>query len=84
MSDPDRIKRLLIAACLAYIWIIYLGDLADKHGLRSMIERTDRADLSLFQLGLRFLAHVLNHDLPVLVAFQFNLVAPQAFIKSVR
>ena len=84
MSDPDRIKRLLIAACLAYIWTIYLGDLADKQGFRTMIERTDRADLSLFQLGLRFLAHVLNHDLPVLVAFQFNLIVPQSFIKSVR
>lgn len=84
MSDPDRIKRLLIAACLAYIWTIYLGNLADKQGFRSMIERTDRADLSLFQLGLRFLAHVLNHELPVLVAFQFNLIVPQAFIKSVR
>ena len=49
-----------------------------------MIERTDRADLSLFQLGLRFLAHILNHEVPVLVAFQFNLIAPQSFIKSVR
>lgn len=84
MSDPDRIKRLLIAACLAYIWIIYLGNLADKQGYRSMIERTDRADLSLFQLGLGFLAHVLNHDLPVSVAFQFNLIVPQPFIKNVR
>ena len=46
MSDPERIKRLLIAACLAYIWIIYLGDLADKQGLRAMIERTDRGDIS--------------------------------------
>ena len=26
LSDPDRLKRLLIAACLAYILIIYLGE----------------------------------------------------------
>src|SRR5262249_41432165 len=24
MSDPQRLSRLLIAACLAYIWIIYV------------------------------------------------------------
>ena len=84
MSDPDRLKRLLIAACLAYIWMIYLGDLADKQGWRGRIERTDRADLSLFQLGLRFLAYLLNHDLPLFVAFQLNLIVPQSFIKCVR
>lgn len=84
MSDPDRLKRLLITACFAYIWMIYLGDLADKQGWRGQIERTDRADLSLFQLGLRFLAYLLNHDLPLFVAFQFNLMVPQSFIKCVR
>jgi len=25
LSDPDRIYRLLIPACLAYIWIVFLG-----------------------------------------------------------
>jgi hypothetical protein len=25
ISDPQRLSRLLIASCLAYIWIVYLG-----------------------------------------------------------
>lgn len=73
MDDPKRLHRLLIAASLAYIWIIYLGDLADTKGLRGLLERRDRADLSLFQLGLHMLAHLLNHDLPVIVDFQLNV-----------
>jgi hypothetical protein len=32
ISDPQRLSRLLIAACLAYIWIIYLGALCKKEG----------------------------------------------------
>ncbi len=30
MSDVQRLSRLLIAACLAYIWIIYLGSVCEK------------------------------------------------------
>ena len=30
ISDPQRLSRLLIAACLAYIWIVYLGALGEK------------------------------------------------------
>lgn len=32
LSDPGKISRLMIAACLAYIWIIYLGIEAKKIG----------------------------------------------------
>jgi DDE family transposase len=30
LSDPQRLSRLLIAACLAYIWIVYLGSVCMK------------------------------------------------------
>lgn len=70
LSDPERLSCLMIAACLAYIWIIFLGTLAVKQGWIKMIHRTDRCDLSLFQLGLRLLDHFLDHDIPIPVAFQ--------------
>ena len=69
ISDPQRLSRLLIAACLAYIWIIYLDSLGEKEGWRSIIHRHDRCDLSLFQLGLRILEHFLNEDLSIPVVF---------------
>ena len=49
LADPQRLARLLIAACLAYIWIIYLGSLCEKDGWQKIIHRKDRCDLSLFQ-----------------------------------
>ena len=70
ISDPERLSRLLIAACLAYIWVIYLGVTAKRERWVAIIHRTDRCDLSLFQLGLDLLEHFLNEALPIPVAFQ--------------
>lgn len=70
ISDPERLTRLLIAACLAYIWIVYLGTVAKKDNLVRRIHRSDRCDLSLFQLGLRLLDYLLNHEKPIPVAFK--------------
>ncbi len=65
LSDPERMTRLMIAACLAYIWIIFLGLIAHRDDWVAIIHRSDRCDLSLFQLGLRLLDYFLNNDLPI-------------------
>ena len=69
MSNVQRLSRLLIAACLAYIWIVYLGSVCEREGWRHLIHRRKRCDLSLFQLGLRLLEHFLNEELPIPVQF---------------
>jgi hypothetical protein len=73
ISDPQRLSRLLIAACLAYIWMIYLGSLCEKDRWREIIHRKKRCDLSLFQLGLRILEYFLNEELPVPVQFHVTI-----------
>ena len=70
ISNPKRLARLMIAACLAYIWIVYLGAIAVRDGWVKIIHRTDRCDLSLFQLGLNLLEHFLNEHLPIPVELQ--------------
>lgn len=75
ISDPVRLTRLLIAACLAYIWIIYLGVIAKRDGWLAVIHRTDRCDLSLFQLGLNLLDHFLDEHFCIPVAFQMPRLA---------
>lgn len=73
LADPTRLARLLMAACLAYIWIIYLGALCEQDGWVRIIHRGDRCDLSLFQLGLRLLEHLLNEDCAIPVAFYVSI-----------
>ena len=69
LDDPVRVSRLMIAACLAYVWIIFLGALAYLEGWIEVIHRTDRCDLSLFRLGLDLLEHFLDEAMPIPVAF---------------
>jgi len=65
LSDPARLSRLLIASCLAYVWIVYLGVCAGREEWMKLLHRQDRCDLSLFRLGLRLLARCLKDHLPI-------------------
>lgn len=73
LTDPNRLSRLLIASCLAYIWIVYLGSLCKKDDWQSVIHRRKRCDLSLFQLGLRLLEYFLNEGLLIPVQFYITI-----------
>ena len=73
IADPQRLARLLIAACLAYIWIVYLGVLCEKEEWRAIIHRRKRCDLILFQLVLRILKYFLNEELPIPVQFHVTI-----------
>jgi len=65
LADPARVNRLLLAACLAYVWVVYLGVCALDEHWRKRLHRRDRCDLSLFRLGLCLLARCLNDALPL-------------------
>jgi hypothetical protein len=69
LGNPARLARLLLAACLAYLWMIYLGAVARRDGWDTIIHRTDRCDWSLFQLGIHLLDHWLNEALRIDVVF---------------
>jgi len=78
LSNPARLARLMLAACLAYLWIVYLGVWSIRQQLHTVVHRTDRCDLSLFQLGLRVLEHLLDYGLPLPVSFtDFSHAYPQ-------
>lgn len=78
IGDPIRLARLLIVACLAYIWIIYLGTQAHLRHFIPIIHRTDRCDLSLFQLGLDLLHHILEEGMDIWVEFRL----PKALFRA--
>jgi len=78
LSDPSRLARLMQAACLAYLWIVYIGLWSFGQELHKVVHRTDRCDLSLFQLGLRVLDYLLDFNLPIPVSFtDFSHAYPQ-------
>ncbi len=72
LSASARVERLMLATCLAYLWVIYWGTVAHHDGWVAVIHRQHRCDLSLFQLGLRLLNHFLIHDHPIPSAFNLE------------
>ena len=69
LANTQRLHTLMMAACLAYLWIVYLGLTALRTDLVSAIHRTDRCDWSLFRLGLALLDYLLNEEIPIPVSF---------------
>ena len=63
ISDLRRLGNLMLAACLGYIWVVLLGEYALNKGLNRIFHRTDRCDLSFFQLGFRYIEYLLTHNL---------------------
>ena len=82
LSDPARLSRLLIASCLAYLWIVYLGVCALQDDWMQQLHRQDRCDLSLFRLGLRLLARCLKDHIPIPDGFLVPVLLPTPLIRT--
>lgn len=69
VADPRHARRLVLLLALATILAISLGTRILKRGLRRRLEATRLRKLSLFQLGMRWLALAAQRDsLPTLPA----------------
>jgi hypothetical protein len=69
ISDVEHLERLLIATCLAYLWIVSLGQWVVQTGHLALIHRADRCDWSLFRIGLAWIEFCLNEGLPLWTHF---------------
>ena len=82
LSDPERLARLLIASCLAYVWLVYLGVCALRDEWLKRLHRQDRCDLSLFRLGVRLLARCLKDDIPIPEGFLVPMSFPRKPVRQ--
>lgn len=60
LRNPDRLKRLLIATCLAYVLSVMAATKARKSIFYDEVTRTDGEFLSLFLLGYRFILFLVD------------------------
>ena len=70
IADIAHMERLLIACCLAYLWVVCLGAWVVWRGKVGLIHRKSRCDWSLFHLGLAWMEYCLNEGLPLTVLFK--------------
>jgi len=58
-----RLSRLTLAVALLYVWLVSVGAQTIHAGQRHRVDRKERRDLSIFQIGLRFLERRFVNDL---------------------
>jgi hypothetical protein len=58
-----RLSRLTLAVALLYVWLISIGGRVVRDGLRHWVDRVDRRDLSIFQIGLRMIERRVTNGL---------------------
>lgn len=64
LRNAPRLSRLTLAVAFLYVWLLSIGSRTIRSGRRHFVDRKDRRDLSLFQIGLRFIDRCLLHSLP--------------------
>jgi hypothetical protein len=65
----QRLSRLTLAVVLLYDWLVTSGARVIKHGLRHYVDRNERRDLSIFQIGLRWIERCLTNAHPITMRF---------------
>jgi hypothetical protein len=60
-----RLSRLTLAVAFLYVWLISVGGRTIHSGLRHLVDRNDRRDLCIFQIGLRYVQRRLINAFPV-------------------
>jgi len=61
----ERLSRLTLLVVLLYIWMLWTGVRTIKNGERHWVDRHDRRDLSVFQIGWRFLDRFITNQEPL-------------------
>jgi len=69
LRDAQRISRLILGVCIAYIWLMSVGSWVGKNGLRHWIDVKSRRDKSYFRLGWDWLARCLRLNQPFPIRF---------------
>jgi hypothetical protein len=64
-----RLSRLTLAAALLYVWLVAFGSHVIKTGLRRLVDRADRRDLSIFRIGYRMVERCLANEFAFSISF---------------
>lgn len=74
ISDSQRIEKLLIVICLAYILVFRLGQQEYGGVYKAKITAKHKDDLSIFTYGKKLIEYCLKHSIQICFSFSKNCV----------
>ena len=72
LRHAPRLSRLTLAVAFLYVWLLSVGSRTIRSGSRHLVDRKDRRDLSIFQIGWRFIDRKLLHLFPFSILLCVN------------
>jgi len=69
LRQVSKLSRLTLAVALLYLELVVFGSRAIKAGLRYLVDRADRRDLSIFRIGLYLRERHLTNSTPFEISF---------------
>lgn len=69
----ERLSRLTLAVALLYAWSLTAGVKTIHRGLRGLVDRKDRRDLSIFQIGLRIIERCITNGIEFKISLCYHL-----------
>src|SRR4030067_1113020 len=64
LRHAERLSRLTLAVVLLYVWSISIGTRTIQNSKREQVDRKERRELSIFQMGFRFIKRLLINSIP--------------------
>ena len=74
LTDAQRVAKMLIVICLAYILVFKLGSEQQNSSLKAKFTRKDRNDLSIFTFGKKLIERCLKYSTEICFSFSKNCV----------
>lgn len=63
IRDDKKLDRLTLAVAFLYLWLVAFGSKVIKRGLRYLVDRRDRRDLSIYRIGFDMVERLIaNHQ----------------------
>lgn len=72
LTDSQRVAKLLIIACLAYILLFKLGENEQNSPYIPKVTKKNRMDLSIFTLGKKLVEYCIKKAIPIIFSFSKN------------
>ena len=62
IRDDKKLDRLTLAIVFLYLWLVAFGSKVIKRGLRYLVDRRDRRDLSIYRIGFDMIERLIANS----------------------